>query len=122
MKPLRLAIAVLVLGGMGLAIWYSQKHPPKPETTVETKTVKVLNLKEDQIQKVRVDHADGEALELVRDAAGKWQMVQPKPYRVDEPNANSLVSTLSSLDADQVVNENNSDWKSYGLDPGTVTV
>jgi len=122
MKPLRLLIAVVILAGFGAAIWYSQKNPPKPETTTETKTVKVLNLKEDQIQKVRVVHANGETLELKRGDNGKWQMTEPAPYRVDESNANSLVSTLSSLDADQVVAENNSDWQSYGLETGKFTV
>src|SRR5258706_5291385 len=122
MKPLRLLIAVVILAALGGAIWYSQKNPPKPEAVTETKTVKVLSLKEDQIQKVRVVHANGETLELKRGDNGKWQMTEPAPYRVDESNANALVSSLSSLDADQVVNANNTDWQSYGLDPGKFTV
>ncbi len=122
MKPLRLLIAVVILAALGGAIWYSQKNPPKPEAVTETKTVKVLNLKEDQIQKVRVVHANGETLALQRGDGGKWQMTEPAPYRVDESNANSLVSTLASLDADQVVAENNSDWQSYGLETGKFAV
>lgn len=123
MKPLRLLIAVVVLAALGGAIWYSQKNPPKPEsTTPETKTVKILNLKEDQIQKVRVVHANGEVLELKRGDNGKWQMTEPAAYRVDESNANSLVSTLASLDAEQVVAENNTDWQSFGLETGKFAV
>lgn len=111
----------MILAALGGAIWYSQKHPPKPET--ETKpTVKVLSLPEDQISKIRILHPSGDNIALERAEDGKWKMTEPKPWRVDESTMSGMLGTLSSLDADQVVAENNTDWKSFGLDPGKVTV
>jgi len=114
-------IAALVLLGLGGAVYYSEKHPPQPKSDV--KTEKILALEQDQIKKIRISRpSGGDTVELEKGDDGKWRMTEPKPYKADESSVSSMVSSLASLNADTVVNEKNSDWKSYGLEPGKIAV
>jgi len=48
-------------------------------------------------------------------ADGKWQIVQPKPLGADQDSVGSLVSSLSSLASDRVIDDKPSDFAIYGL-------
>lgn len=123
MKPVRLAIAAVVLLVLGAGIWYSQKHPPSDTTATKTEPViKVVATTDDQIERLRLIHPEGETVALEKNKDGKWQMTEPEHYRTDESAVSSLVGSFSSINADQVLAENNTDWKTYGLDPGKVVV
>ena len=126
MKPLRLLVAIAALALLGGAIWYSEKHPPKPASETETPApvkVKLLAVKEDQIGKVRLVHPDtGSAVELEKDARGAWSIREPKETAADDGNVKSLVSALAGLESEQVVAEKTSDWASFGLDQPKLSV
>src|SRR5437762_162772 len=111
MKPLRLLVAVVALALLGGAIWYSEKHPPKPEsasTVDSTPKVKMLSVKEDQIGKVRLVHPDtNSVVTLEKDARGTWNIREPKDTAADDSNVKSLISSLAALESDQVVAEKN---------------
>ena len=119
MKPLRLLIALAVLVGLGGAVWYSEKHPPQPKS--DTKTEKIIAVEQDQLKRIRIARP-AETVTLEKADDGKWRITEPKAYKADESTASSLVSSLASLNADQVVAEKNSDWKTYGLEPGNIRV
>jgi hypothetical protein len=51
---------------------------------------------------------------------GKWQITEPKPYPADQEAVAGMLSTLSGLNADRLVEEKTSDRKQYGLDPAQV--
>ena len=51
---------------------------------------------------------------------GQWQITEPKPYPADQEAVAGVLSTLSGLNADRVVEEKASDRKQYGLDPAQV--
>ena len=51
---------------------------------------------------------------------GKWQITGPKPYPADQEAVAVVLSTLSGLNADRIVEENASDRKQYGLEPAQV--
>lgn len=122
MRPLRLLIAAFILLGLAGALWYSEKHPPKPKEP-ETKTEKVIAVEQDKIQRVQVAHpAGGDTITLQKGDDGKWRITEPKQYKADESSVNSMVSNLASLNADQVVAEKNTDWTSYGLEPGKLKI
>ena len=120
MKPVRLLIAVAVLAALGGLVWYSEKHPP--ETKSDTKTEKVISVEQAQLQKIQIGRPSGEGVTLEKAADGKWKMTAPKPYRVDEGTADSLARDFTTLNADRVLEENNADWKGFGLDPGKLWV
>lgn len=121
MKPVRLLIALGVLAALGGAVWYSEKHPPKPKD--EVKKEKILAFEQDQLKKVRISRpGGGETVALEKGDDGKWRVTEPKNYKADESTVSSLASSLATLNADDVVNPKNYDWKSFGLDPGKLVV
>ncbi len=121
MKPVRLLIALVILAGLGGAVWYSEKHPPQPKS--ETKTEKIISTSEDQIRKIKIERqSGGGTMALEKGDDGKWRITEPKSYKAEDSSVNSMVSSLAALNADLVVNEKNTDWKTYGLDPGKLVV
>jgi len=120
-KPAPLLIALVILLGLGGAVWYSEKHPPQPKSDV--KTEKVISVEQDQLRRIQIARPE-ETIALEKADDGKWRITQPKPYKADESSASSLVSNLASLNADQVVaeKEKEGDWKTYGLDPAKLQV
>ena len=122
MNPLRLLAAMLVLVGLGVAVWYTEKHPPQPKSDTKTETAKVLTLKDDEFKKIRITKAAGETVTLEKADDGKWRLTEPRSYKADESSVSSMVSNLGSLSADRVVAEKNTDWTTFGLDPGKLVV
>src|SRR5262249_42138517 len=54
-------------------------------------------------------------LTLAKDTSGKWAITTPKPLAADQEAAASLVSTVSTLSSDRLVDEKPSDLKQFGL-------
>jgi hypothetical protein len=120
-KPVKLLIALGILAALGGAVWYSEKHPPEPKS--DFKTEKILTFEQDKLKKVRISRpGGGDTIALEKGDDGKWRLTEPKNYKADESTTSSLASTLSSLNADNIVNEKNTDWGSYGLEPGKLVV
>ncbi|MBI3665030.1 MAG: DUF4340 domain-containing protein, partial [Acidobacteria bacterium] len=99
---------------------YSEKHPPQPKSDI--KTEKVISVAEDQFKGIQITRPTGDPLVLAKGEDGKWKIAQPKAYKADESSVNSMVSSLASLNADQVVAEKNTDWKTYGLESPRLNV
>jgi hypothetical protein len=118
MKPKRLLIGVALLAVVGGLIWWSNK---KQAATPADTTVKILSIPEDQFQQLRIKKLTNEVIELRRDG-GKWAMTLPKPLAADQDAVASTVATLSSLNADKLVDEKAADIHSFGLDVPTLDV
>jgi len=54
-------------------------------------------------------------LDLAKAGAGKWQITAPKPLGADQEAVSSLLSTVSSLNSDRLVEEKATDLTQYGL-------
>ncbi len=115
MKPKGLLISVVVLAALGGLIWYSNKRQAssteKSPTTTETK---LLSVPEDQIQDIKIQHANGDTVEMSK-ASGKWRLVQPKELSADPDASSSLVSALTSVTADKTIEDKATDLGAYGL-------
>jgi hypothetical protein len=115
MKPKGLLIAVALLAVLGGAIWYSNRQQAasaaKTPATTETK---ILTIPEDQVQDIKIQHANGDVVELSK-ATGKWRLVQPKDLGADPDASSSLVSALTSVTADKTIEEKATDFAPYGL-------
>lgn len=120
MKPARLIIAALILLGLGAAVWYSQKHPPQPKS--DFKVEKIISAPEDQFRRIEIRRAGAETLALEKGREGAWQILQPRVYKADETSVRGIVSSLASLNAERVVEEKNTEWKTYGLEPEKIRV
>jgi hypothetical protein len=115
MKPKGLLIAVVLLAVLGGAIWYSNKQQAASAAkTPATTENKILSIPEDQIQDIRIQHANGDTVELSR-ASGKWRLAQPKDLAADPDASSSLVSAVTSVTADKTIEEKAADLSGYGL-------
>src|SRR5580658_7699848 len=121
MKPKGLLLAVALLAVLGGLIWWSNKKQASASKTAATTETKILTIPEDQIQAIKIQHANGDVIELRRDS-GKWRIVQPKDLAADSDAARSLVSALTSVTADKTIEDKATDISPYGLNHPTLDV
>src|SRR5436305_15156036 len=106
------AILLAVLGGL---TWWSNKKQAAASKSPADASTKLLSIPADQFQEIKIKKLTGEVIRLGK-AGGKWQIVEPKPMPADQDTVGSLISSLSSLNADKVVEDKAADLKAYGLD------
>jgi hypothetical protein len=117
MKNSGLIIAAVVLAALTGALYWSNRHPASENTAKASLDTppKILSLKQDDISKIQIKKKGGEQLALAKDDAGKWQITVPKPLGADQEAVSSLLSTVSSLNSDRLVDDKASDLSQYGL-------
>jgi hypothetical protein len=114
-----LIVAVVVLATLSGVLYWSQHHKPAEESAaLPTSTAPVI---------LKVNPADMTELVIkqkepvtLKKTNGKWQITEPKPYPADQEAVAGVLSTLSGLNADRLVEEKALDRKRYGLDPAQV--
>jgi hypothetical protein len=121
MKPQGLLTAVVLLAALGGVVWWSNKKQAAASKTPTDTTTKLLTIPDDQFQGIKIKKLTGEVIELKREN-GKWQMVQPKPLPADSDTVASMVSSLSSLSADKLIEEKAADLQPYGLSMPTLDI
>src|ERR1017187_7605178 len=101
MKPKGLLIAVVLLAVLSGLVWWSNKKQAATKPAPDTST-KILSIPDDQFQDIRIKTLANLTIDLSRQD-NKWTMTQPKPLAADQDAVSSMVSTLSSLNADKTV-------------------
>ena len=115
MKFRGLLAAVVVLAALGGAAWWSErKEKADAKKPPADATPKILSIPEDQFTQIDLIKKAGDATELSK-AGGQWKIVKPKPLGADQDSVNSLVTSLSSLASDRLIEDKASDLSSYGL-------
>jgi len=116
MKFKGLLTAVIVLAALGGGVyWSDRKKAAEEKEPAKDAPPKVLTIAEDQFKSISLKKAAGDTTVVQKSAAGKWEIAQPKPLAADQDSVSSLVSTLSSLTSDRLIEESTSDLASYGL-------
>jgi len=117
MKLNGLLIATAVLAALLGALYWSNHHPASdnPVKASSDASPKILSLNTADVSRVAIDHKDQPAVELSRNSSGAWQITAPKALPADQESVSSLVSTLSSLNADRLIEDKASNLASYGL-------
>jgi len=120
MKSKGLLTASFLLLVLSAVIWWSNKKAATADKTpVETASVKLLNLPEDQIQNIEIKKRTGETLQLQRNDS-QWRIIVPRLLRADPDAVSSMLSTLSSLTSDRTVEEKATKLDEYGLTQPTI--
>ncbi len=114
MNPARLLIAFAVMAVLGGLVYYAEKNPPS--FSFDDDRVKIVDLEADDIQEMTILRPGAEPLTLRRNEDEKWEFGAPLKIPADESAVSSLVSSLTPLNSDRVVEENVTDWQAYGLD------
>ena len=112
-----LLIAAVVLAGLAGGLYWSNKtEAAKAAKPVSSDTTpKIISLTDADIKKIDLKKKDGSDTTLEKNNAGKWQMIAPKNYGVDQDAASQLVSSVASVTSDRVVEDKASDLSQYGL-------
>jgi len=117
MKSKGLLIASFLLLVLSGVIWWSNKKAATADKPlVESTAVKLVSLPENQIQDIRIKKRSGEVVELQRNDS-QWLIAGPKPLRADPDAISSMLSALSSLSSDRIVEEKAASLDQYGLAP-----
>jgi hypothetical protein len=116
MKLRGLISAMVVLLALLAALYWSNRHPKSPETTEASAEAapKILSLKQDDITKLDLKKKDSVEIVLAKNN-GQWQITAPKPFAADQGTVSSMLSTLSSLNSDRLVEEKGNNLNQYGL-------
>jgi hypothetical protein len=117
-----LIVAVVILAGLGGVLYWSQNRKPPEETAAApaSATPVILKVNAADVTQIAIKQKQSDPVTLQKADANKWQISAPKPYRADQETVASMLSTLSGLSADRVVEDKVSDRKQYGLDPAAV--
>ncbi len=121
-KGLLIAVVLLAVLG-GLVCWSNkQKAAEEAKPKTETAATKIVAIPADQITQITLQKKAGEPIVLKKSAPGKWDMVEPKPYRVDSDAVASLTGTLNPLNAGEVVEQKAANLGAFGLETPALRV
>ncbi len=117
MKSRGLLVAAFVLAALsGTLYWSNHRKPPNTNVNASAETPpKILTLNQGDVAAVEIKKRGSENATLARNDAGQWEIVAPKPLRADQDAVSSLLSTLSSLNSDRLVEDKTSNLEQYGL-------
>jgi len=107
---------MVVLLGLMAALYWSNRHPKSAETAEASSDAppKILTLKEDDIAKIDLKRKDAGEIALAKNA-GKWQIDAPQRLAADQTTVSTMLSSLSSLNSQRLVEEKATDLSPYGL-------
>jgi hypothetical protein len=119
--PLRnLLVALLVLCALGGAVYWSDKVKTDEEAKGSAEQPKILAVPLDQIGQIDIKRRDGQTLTLKK--GDQWQITAPEKLPVDTDAVNGLATAVGGLSADRVIDENNTECASFGLEPPVLEV
>ncbi|MBV9767938.1 MAG: DUF4340 domain-containing protein [Bryobacterales bacterium] len=117
-----LLVAVVVLAGLGVGLYFSNKEKAaeaaKPTADAPPK---ILALNDSNISKIAIEKKGADQTVLDR-GNGKWQIIAPKSYPADQDAAGQLASSVSNVSSDRVVEDKASNLSAYGLESPSLEV
>lgn len=112
-------VAVVVCAGLFAYVYFVEsKREDKPEKPKE----KVFALDKSKVKQLDLAPSGAPAIQLTREG-GSWRLTAPPPaVAADGGEAESLVTTLETLEVQEVVTESPGALAEYGLDPPRTAV
>jgi len=124
MKMNSLLVAAIVLAALsGVLYWSNHRKPAEPAVKISADaSTKILTLSQADIAKVEIKKKSGDDVTLAKNGAGKWQIMGAKPLLADQNEVSSMLSTLSSLSSERLIEEKAGNLADYGLAQPAVEV
>jgi len=109
------ALVFLILGGI---LYWSEHQKPSGDSKESADTSPaILKLDASAIIKLDLKKRGAEPIALTKSGSGKWAITQPQPFGADQSLVSGMLSTLSSLSSQRVVDDKAADVTRYGLNP-----
>src|SRR5436189_289884 len=98
------AVIFAVLAG---AVWWSETKNKKDDTTAAAKSdsPKLVSLKDDDVTRVEIKQKDSEQPVVLQRGKSGWTMSSPRQVSTDSDAVNSVVSSVTGLTWDRLVDE-----------------
>jgi hypothetical protein len=118
MKIRGLIVAALVFFILGGILYWSEYQKPSGDSKESADTSPaILKLDASAIIKLDLKKRGAEPIVLTKFGSGKWAITQPQPFGADQSLVSGMLSTLSSLSSQRVVDDKAADVTRYGLNP-----
>ena len=111
-------IAMVILAALTGFLYWSNHHKPGEDSTVKASlnsAPQILSLKQADVVQVAIQRKDQGRIDLTKNDSGVWQITEPSSLAADQEAVSSLLSTLTSLDSDRLVEEKTPELGPYGL-------
>ena len=119
-KSLLMATALLAVLG-GLVYWSEQDKKKKEAEPAKDAPPQIASVSQEDVQRVSMRRIGGEPTEVERTSDG-WKFVKPANLNLDPDAVTPVLSTLSSITSDRVVDEAATDLMPFGLEPPSFEV
>ena len=118
MKIRGLIVAAVVFFILAGILYWSEHHKPTEDTAKASEDTPpaILKLDASAITGMDLEKRDEKPIVLTKAESGKWQITAPQPFGADESTVSGILSTLSSLNSQRVIEDKATDLKPYGLD------
>jgi Domain of unknown function (DUF4340) len=121
-KYLQTLIALAILAGLwGVFVYVGRKESAPNSKAKSASAKKIFPAKSDQVVAFTLTPDGGKAVTCTRNGKD-WQITEPEKLPADATAVDSLLSSLTSATADEVVSENPTNLKEFGLDPPQTTL
>jgi len=116
MKIRGLLIATGVLAALAGVLYWSEHHKPSAEAAQPDADAapSILKLDENSITRLELKKKDAPAILLTK-SGSDWKITEPKPLAADQASVSGMLSSLSSLNSDRLVEDKGADLERYGL-------
>jgi Domain of unknown function (DUF4340) len=116
MKIRGLLIATVVFAALAGFLYWSDHRKPSAEAAKPDADAapSILKLDEGSITKIELKKKDVSPIVLTK-IGSDWKITEPKPLGADQTTVSGMLSTVSSLNSDRLVEEKGSDLQRYGL-------
>jgi uncharacterized protein DUF4340 len=114
-------IALALAAGLGAYLYFVEsKREPGSQEKAKEKVFAALKDGKEKVKEVTLVRP-AETVQLVKGSEG-WRMVAPQSVKADAAEVDGLLSSLESLEMDEVVSETPGDLAQYGLAQPKTTV
>ena len=121
-KFLGLAIACVVLLALSGVLYWSGHHKASNAASIANAAPVILTVKPSSVTALTIKAQSAPAITLAKGAKGLWQISAPKKLLADQEEVSTLLSDLSPLNGERIVESNPPSLKAFGLDHPTLEV
>jgi hypothetical protein len=124
MKIRGLLTAGVILAALtGFLYWSNHRKPDeKPPVDTPDTPPKVLTLDQTTVNSIELAKKGEDPIRLAKNLSGQWSITSPKQLGADQESISSLLSTLSSLNSDRLVEDKATNLDQYGLAQPSLSV
>src|SRR4051812_4386968 len=107
------AIALAILGGV--LYWSNRREAAKAAAGGTAEAPRIINLKQDEINRITITRNSTQKITLAKLDSGDWQVQETPVLPGDSGTISGLLSAVSTLDSERIVDEKPADLGAYGL-------